>query len=175
MASNTDKAKNVLMTMATPVDVRNMTVTGGALGYVGLEVLVSYMLRRVFKIEQRGLAELTAIHGLSVPFIGGLGAFADGPDALGLEGSYGSQFMDGAKGIPAVFASTYIVNTYLQGLHLPRLNFKDILITAASKVLSRPVMSLAYPQLGETFRNGQDAIEATFEAQRAASNLNTSD
>ena len=171
MVDATEQAKNTVATMATPIDVRNTSVAGGAAAYVGLEVFVSYMLRHVFKVEKRGLAELTAIHALSVPFVGGLSAYFDGPDTLGLEGSYGPQFMEGFKGIPAVFASQYVVNTYLSGLHVPKLNFKDILITSASKILTRPVMSLAYPQLGETFRNGQDAIDATFAKQREASNL----
>ena len=171
MTDVTEKAQNTAATMATPVDVRNTSVVGGAAGYVGLEVMVSYILRSVFKVEKRGIMELTAIHGLSVPFVGGLSAFSDGPDPLGLEGSYGSQFMDGAKGIPAVFASTYVVNTFLQGLHMPKLNFRDILVTAASKIITRPIMSLAYPQFGETFRNGQDALEETFKKQRQNSNL----
>ena len=166
----TEKAKNVTANMFAPVDVRNTTLVGGTVGYVSVEVLVSYILRRVFKIEQRGFVELSAIHTLSIPFIGGLSAFADPNHQLGLEAPFGAQFMDGAKGIPAVFAAQYVVNTFMDGLHMPRLNFKDILITASAKILSRPLMSVLYPQV-EMFRSGQDALEETFKKQHNVSNL----
>ena len=79
--------------------------------------------------------------------------------------------MDGAKGVPAVFASTYIVNTYLAGLHAPKLDVKDILITAASKIATRPIMSLLYPNLGDSFRNGQDSLNTLFKTQRDKSSI----
>lgn len=165
------KIMNVVDAAVIPVDVRKTTQVGGALGYVGVEVLISYIARRVFKIAPRPITELAAIHALSLPFMGGLAAFSDKNHPLGLEAPMGDQFMDGAKGIPAVFASTYIVNTYLAGLHAPKLDVKDILITAAAKIASRPVMSMAYPRLGDGFRNGQDTMEALFDIQRVKSNL----
>ena len=110
--------------------------------------------------------ELAAIHALSIPFIGGLSAFSDPNHPLELEAPVGDQFMDGAKGVPAVFASTYIVNTYLAGLHAPKLDVKDILITAAAKIATRPLMSMIYPRLGDGFRNGQDALNVMFRQQR---------
>ena len=165
------KFMNVVDAAIIPVDVRKTTQVGGALGYVGVEVLISYIARRVFKIAPRPVTELAAIHALSLPFIGGLSAFSDKEHPLGLEAPMGDQFMDGAKGIPAVFASTYIVNTYLAGLHAPKLDVKDILITAAAKIASRPIMSMAYPRLGNGFRNGQDTLKELFDRQRAQSRL----
>ena len=64
------KLMNTLDVAIMPVDFRNTTVVGGAAGHVGLEVLVSYIARRVFGIEKRTIIELTAIHGLSVPLQG---------------------------------------------------------------------------------------------------------
>ena len=171
MADEQGKVMNVVDAAIITVDIRKTTQVGGAAGYVGVEVLISYIARRVFKIAPRPVTELVAIHALSLPFIGGLAAFADDEHPLGLEAPMGDQFMDGAKGIPAVFASTYIVNTYLAGLHAPRLDFKDILITAAAKIASRPVLSLAYPRFGNGFRNGQDALSQIFKTQRAKSQL----
>ena len=166
MSTEEDRWMNVVDNAVMPVDIRKQTQVGGALGYVGLETLVSYIARRVFKVAPRGVAEIAAIHTLSLPFIGGLSVFADKEDPEGLEAPMSKQFMEGAKGIPAVFASTYVVNTYLAGLHLPKLDFKDILITAASKIATRPIMSLLYPNLGDSFRNGQDALSRNFQLQR---------
>ena len=164
---------NTFDAAVTPVDFRNATVVGGAASHVGLEVLVSYLARRVFGIEKRTILELTAIHGISVPLAGGLSGFADSAHPLRLQAPMGDQFMDGAKGIPGVFAATYIVNTFLSGIHAPGINVKDILVTAASKILTRPLMSMLYPNLGDSFRNGQDAIEETFQKQREQSALRT--
>ena len=165
------KFMNVIDAAIMPVDVRKTTQVGGAMGYVGVEVLISYIARRVFKISPRPVTQIAAIHALSLPFIGGLAAFTDENHPLELEAPMGDQFMDGAKGIPAVFASTYIVNTYLEGIHAPKLDVKDILVTAAAKIASRPIMSLLYPNLGAGFRNGQDTINTLVKAQRTASRL----
>mgnify|MGYP003386456374 FL=1 len=160
MSIEEEQWSNVLTNAAMPVDFRKTTQVGGAMGYVGVETIISYIARRVFKVAPRGILELMAIHSFSLPFIGGLSVFADKEDHQGLQAPWPQQF------IPAVFASTYLVNTYLAGLHLPKLDFKDILITAATKIASRPVMSLLYPNLGDSFRNGQDALSRNFALQR---------
>ena len=162
---------NVLETGATTVDLRKPAVVGGAFSHVAFEVLVSYIARRILKSERRSILELAAIHGLAVPFEGGLTAFTDSPHPLGMEAPTSSQFVDGAKGVPAVFAGTYIANTFMDGIHAPRLNFKDILITAASKIITKPLQSVLYPYLGQYYRNGQDALNATFIKQHGASTL----
>ena len=169
MVGEEKKFMNTVDAALIPVDVRKTTQLGGSVGYVGVETLVSYIARRVFKTSPRPVSEIAAIHALSLPFIGGLAAFVDENHPLELEAPMGDQFMDGAKGIPAVFASTYVVNTYLQGIHAPRLDVKDILVTAAAKIASRPLMSLLYPNLGAGFRNGQDTMNQLFKDQRAAS------
>ncbi len=172
MATEPDQWSNVLSNAVLPVDVRKPTQVGGALSYVGLETMVSYIFRRVFKVAPRSVLELVAIHSLSLPFVGGLSTFADSEDGQGLRAPMGAQFMEGAKGIPGVFAGVYLANTFLDGLHVPRLDFKDILITAASKIATRPLTSLAYPYLGASFRNGQDAVRSSVALQRRQSRLN---
>ena len=169
------KVSNTFMAAISPVDVRNGTFVIGSVSHVALEVLLSYIVRRLTGSERRGLLELTAIHALSIPLQGGLSAFADGAHPLYLEAPFGSLFVDGAKGIPAVFATTYMVNVATSGFHKPKLSFRDILITAASKIISRPIMGIAYGQLGKEFRNGQDAVEASFAQQRYQSILNQPD
>ena len=163
---------NVFTTAISPIDIRNSTFVGGTLSHVAAEVLVSYIVRRLTGAEKRTLMELTAIHALSVPLQGGMSGMLDGAHPLGLEAPMGSLFADGAKGVPAVFATTYMVNTAMSGLHMPKLSFKDILITAASKIVTRPLMSFAYPNFGASFRQGQDALEDNFSIQRLQSSFN---
>ena len=79
--------------------------------------------------------------------------------------------MDGAKGVPAVFAAQYVINTALAGLHAPRLNFTDILVTAAAKIATRPLISFLYQPMGETLRTNLDMTEALFLKQHRASRL----
>ena len=165
------QAKNVLETAAIPFDVRKPTVVGGSISHVAFEVLVSYIARRVLRSERRSIVELAAIHTLAIPFEGGLTAFTEPPSAKGMEAPISNQFVDGAKGVPAVFAGTYMANTFMDGLHAPRLNFKDILITAASKIITRPLRSVLDPHLGEMYRNGERALAKTFQAQYNASIL----
>lgn len=167
----TTQAKNVLETAATPFDVRKPDVVGGSISHVAFEVLVSYIARRVLRSERRSIVELAAIHTLAIPFEGGLSAFTDAPNTKGMNAPVSDQFVDGAKGVPAVFAGTYMANTFMDGLHAPKLNFKDILITAASKIITRPLRSFLHPYLGDSYRNGTDALQKTFQAQYEASAL----
>ena len=84
--------------------------------------------------------------------------------------------MDGAKGVPAVFVAQYICNTALAGLHAPKLQFNDILVTAASKIITRPIISLVYPYLSDQMRTNLDTLEELFNGpQRGASRLKSAD
>ena len=162
---------NILNNAVAPVDVRKMSQVFGVAEYVAAEVMVSYLARWVFKIEKRTIMELVAIHAVSVPFIGGLAAYADPNHPLHYDGPVGDQIMDGAKGVPAVFAGQYICNTALSGLHAPSLNFKDILVTVASKILTRPLIGILYPYIGDAGRDNLKLIEALFRKQRETSTL----
>ena len=124
-----------------------------------------------FKFEKRSFMELAAIHTVSLPFIGGLGAFVEFPHEMGYEAPWGDIVYDGAKGIPAVFAAQYLVNTALKGLHAPSIKFKEVLTTAASKVLSRVLLSGGYYALPAFFRNNLDILDVAFAKQFMASRL----
>ena len=175
--SGTDEEaySNILNTAVQPVDVRKFSQVFGAAEYVGFEVLLSYFARYLFKVEKRTLLELTAIHAVSVPLIGGLSAGVKGNHILGYEAPFTDQIVDGSKAVPAVFAAQYICNTALQGLHAPKLNFKDILVTAAAKIATRPLVSMLYPLLGDTFRTNLDIVEELFQRQRVASRMFSDD
>ena len=163
---------NVLMNAVQPVDFRHGSQVAGAAEYVAAEVLVSYFARYIFKMERRTIAELAAIHAVSIPLIGGLVAGVDDANIFSYNSPWGDLVQDGAKGVPAVFVAQYICNTALQGLHAPKLAFGDILMTAGAKIVTRPIIALLYPYLGETFRNNLDVLEELFNnKQRAASRL----
>ena len=162
---------NVLETAAIPIDLRKSEVVFGAAEYVFFEVFTHWMLMYFFKFEKRSFIELAAIHTVSLPFIGGLGAFVEFPHEMGYEAPWGDIVYDGAKGIPAVFAAQYLVNTALKGLHAPSIKFKEVLTTAASKVLSRVLLSGGYYALPAFFRNNLDILDVAFAKQFMASRL----
>ena len=162
---------NLVNNAVTPVDVRKFKQVLGSAEYVAAEVLVSYLARYIFKVEKRTVMELAAIHAVSIPMIGGFSAGVEENHALGYEAPFNDQLYDGAKGIPAVFAAQYICNTALAGLHAPKLNFKDILVTAAAKMVTRPLLGFLYPMLGNEFRNNLDVLEILFTKQRVKGRL----
>ena len=162
---------NVLETAAIPIDLRKSEVVFGAAEYVFFEVFTHWMLMYFFRFEKRSFMELAAIHTVSLPFIGGLGAFVEFPHEMGYEAPWGDIVYDGAKGIPAVFAAQYLVNTALKGLHAPSIKFKEVLTTAASKVLSRVLVSGGYYALPDFFRNNLDILDVAFAKQFMASRL----
>ena len=173
MAADEEKEEfmNVVNGAITPVDFRKFRQVLGAAEYVAVEVLVSYGLRYALKIDKRSVAELAAIHAVSIPLIGGMSASFDEEPLLGYEAPMSDTAGYAAKGIPAVFTAQYIVNTALQGLHAPKISAKDVMITAASKILSGPLMAFLYPMLGESFRTNLDTLTETFKLQRAQSSL----
>jgi len=162
---------NLLETAVIPIDLRKSEVVFGAAEYVFFEVFTHWMLMYFLKFERRGLMELAAIHTVSLPFIGGLGAVMDFPHELGYEAPWGDVAMDGAKGIPAVFAAQYIVNTALKGMHAPSISFKEVLTTIVAKILSRFLVSLGYYQLPDFFRNNLDILDMAFAKQFVKSRL----
>jgi len=114
----------------------------GVLQYILLEVLVSRLFR--FLVDHpKTWTEDFFIHIISIPFLGGLSAWS------GNAGTYDDNFfsllLDGARGIPAVFVSQYIVSSFEEGPTLPGpFDMKDVLITAASKAITRPLAGFLY-------------------------------
>jgi hypothetical protein len=171
MAEEKEEFKNLLNTAAIPVDVRKMNMVGGVAEHVFFETIIAYLARYLFKVEKRSLLELACIHAVSVPLMGGLAAPIDDLHPLGLEAPLSDTVMDGAKGVPGVFASVYICNTAMQGFHAPKLNLADILMTAGTKIITRPIVSFLYPNFGETLRNGMDTVDTQLRRERVKSRL----
>ena len=167
---------NILETAATPIDLRKSEVVFGAAEYVFFEVFTHWMLMYLFKFERRGLMELATIHAVSLPFIGGMGAFMEFPHVMGYEAPWSDILMDGAKGVPAVFAAQYLVNTALKGIHAPSIRFNEVLTTIAAKILSRIILSGAYITFpADFFRNNLDILDGAFAKQFLASRLKSKD
>ena len=150
---------NAIKNLLLPVDVRK---SGASLGFaekVFLEVLMSKLFRVILGIRDRGILELTAVHYISQPIMGGFMAPFSQPNRIDHE-TYVQALQDGAMGVPAVFLAQYIVNTSFRGLHIPGISMKDAFVTAASKVITRPVAKFVIPRLGQdVFEQFQTADE----------------
>ena len=171
-----DMIKDTFKNSVGPV---NVTQKGGGDRVIGnvqivaLEVAVSKLLRWVLKMAPRGILDLAFIHTVSLGFMGGFaGPFnrsqpIDGnvkaTDALG----------DGLKMVPAVFAAQYVAHVARTGLNLgfKQISVKDLLITAASKAVTRPMWNLIYKSLPQKMATGIDAHDYMVDRQRNASRL----
>ena len=167
-----DSFQNVASNSIAPVDVRKGSLVLGAAEYIAVEVAVSKIVRSVLNMENRGIFELAFIHALSIPLLGGLGApFSEQKSILSAAGGYTQAFYDGAKGIPAVLAAQWVVATASRGFHLPWFTFKDLLITAGSKAITRPLVFSVANKLPDTLQDGFLVIDALVQRQVAVSNL----
>ena len=124
------------------VSVRDQGLVLGTVEYVLLEAVVSMIIRRVARAPKRRFVDEVILHAISVPFVGGLSA------PFGRVGTvrsgYQKQFIDGSKTVPAVLLAQYIQQTSQSGFHVPAPSFQDILVTSASKIVTRPLTRLIY-------------------------------
>ena len=68
----------------------------------------------------------------------------------------------------------YILQVFNTGFGLPNAGFKEYLVSAATKVLSRPVAAALYPYLPEMGRDGLAVLHQLIIRQARASKLKTS-
>ena len=165
-----DSAKNVFNNAILPFDVRKYDLVLGSAQLVVIEVIVSKLIRKILGMGGRGFAELAAVHAVSLPFLGGFSGFFEGNNQVG-GSSQMNAFQDGAKGVPAVFMAQYVVNVAAKGIHVPKFSFKEMLVTAASKTLSRPLIVLMYPKLHKALQNNFRQVNRMEQLQNANSNL----
>ena len=141
----------------------------GIAQYVTLEVLVSRIFRFVLN-EPGSWATDFFVHVISIPFLGGLSAWAADSDSY--ESDFGTLLMDGAKGIPAVFAAQYVLQSFTLGPSLPKFNMRDVMITSASKAITRPIAGFLYQNVfTEELREQWDDIDAYVTAQMDRSSI----
>ena len=135
------------------------------------EVLVSKVVRTVLKLENRGIFELAFVHLLSIPFMGGIGPPFGNIRNVHTTNGYGQAAVDGAKGIPGVLIAQWILATATKGFHFPWFTMKDLLITAGSKALSRPLVYSVYDKLPNDAAAGCAVLDQLFQNQVAKSNI----
>ena len=146
----------------------------GNVQVIALEVIVSKLVRWGLGMKKKGVLDLTAIHTISQSFLGGLaGAF---PTTNSLTSGTGAvkALEDGAKQIPGVLAAQYVYHTANVGLNLDfkKISLSDLLVTAASKTLTRPLIDFLYGVAPAAIGKGFDAHDKMLEAQHRESRLN---
>ena len=166
-----EQAQNVLSNAIAPVDFRKAKQLVGTVEYVAAEVLVSKVVRTVLKLENRGIFELAFVHLLSIPFMGGIGAPFGNIRNVHTTNGYGQAAVDGAKGIPGVLIAQWILATASKGFHFPWFNMKDLMITAGSKVLSRPLVYSILDKLPVDAQAGFAVMDQLIQNQVGKSNL----
>ena len=150
---------------------------------VAAEVIISKLLRKVLGMQDRSFGYLTAVHAASLPLIGGLQA------PISKSAGYGPLFFKSATqdktfssntdilmaalgSVPAVWAAEYIVNTSTVGFHVPKPVIRDALITAASKMLTKPLIGMSINTiLPETMRDNFEQAHQLEVNYNRASNL----
>ena len=145
----------------------------GSLTYVALEVAVSKVLRRISGAANKGILELAVIHTMSLALMGGVGASMTSPNETLVP--YGEKrirqhIKQGMKGVPALFLANYIYNTFFYGFLFGGFSMRDAMITAAAKILTRPIASKVYPMAKFT-QNALDGQQLMEEAQLMGSNF----
>ena len=174
--------QNILTNVVLPVDPRRTKLLLGSLEYIAFEVLIAKMLRKLIRADTLGWAELAYIHALSLPFMGGAAGFfspQEGYDGTRASDSkpvaFTDQLMDGGKGIPAVLLAQWILNSFSKGFHVPWFNMKDLLITAATKTLTRPIVGFVYAYLPEAAQDNLMVVDEMVRRQRYFSTLKRAD
>ena len=153
---------------------------------VAAEVLVSKLLRKIVGMAPRSFTYLTAVHAASLPLLGGLQAPFSNPVAYGPaffgtaspKTSVGTNLdilKAAAASVPAVFAAEYVVNTSGAGFHVPKPSIRDALMTAASKMLTRPLIGMSFNTiLPAAVRHNFEEAHALEERMNGASSLRRS-
>ena len=169
-----ETAQNVFRNAVAPVDPTGQDGANRILGtaeYVAVEVAVSKIVRSVLKMENRSVWDLFWIHLLSVPFLGGLAAPFGDKTAIAATNSYQTAAMDGAKGIPAVLAAQWVIATASKGFHVPWFGMKDLMITAGSKIISRPLVYSVYAKLPQNAQEAFAVLDALVQRQSINSSI----
>ena len=166
-----EQVQNVVSNGLAPVDFRKAKQLIGTVEHIAVEVLVSKIVRTVLRMENRGIMELAWVHLLSIPFMGGVAAPFGTIRAVQTTAGYGQSAIDGAKGIPGVLVAQWIIATASKGFHFPWFNMKDLLITAGSKVFSRPLVYSVLDKLPADAQAGFAVLDQLYQNQVAKSNL----
>ena len=142
------RAQNIGLNAVLPFNPMNFKLAMGSAEYVAWEVIVTKVIRSLFGYSNKSVFELAQVLAVSLTFMGGAQGFMAAPGGYAA-GSLLEQLKDGAKGIPAVLLAKYSVDTCYKGFHIPfkGWSMSDIIMSAASKAISRPLFSLLHTQI----------------------------
>lgn len=168
---NEYKMANVIKNALLPLSSGAMVK--GSLTYVALEVAVSKLLRRISGSVDKPILQLAVIHTISLGLMGGVGASMS-MDARGVI-PYGQKgikqhLKQGMKGVPALFLANYIYNTFFYGFLFGGFSMRDAMITAAAKILTRPIASKVYG-MSKFTQNAFDSQQLMEDSQTLMSNF----
>ena len=173
---------NILSNTVLPFDPRRTKLLLGSLEYIAFEVVVGKMVRKLMKADNIGWARLAYIHALSLPFMGGAAGFFDEQQTYdGVRTSdskpiaFTDHLTDGAKGIPAVLLAQWILDSFAKGFHAPWFNMKDLLITAGTKALTRPIIGFIFTYLPDAAQENLLVVDEMIRRQRYFSTLKSAD
>ena len=159
--------KNALLPLSSGAMVK------GSLTYVALEVAVSKLLRRISGSVDKPILQLAVIHTISLGLMGGVGASMSidnrGVIPYGQKGIK-QHLKQGMKGVPALFLANYIYNTFFYGFLFGGFSMRDAMITAAAKILTRPIASKVYG-MSKFTQNAFDAQQLMEDSQTLMSNF----
>ena len=144
----------------------------GSVQHVAAEVLVSYIIRRIFKAERKKVIDLAMPHVFSLPLIGGVnGAWVYSKPMEQNEARLKDQAKESAKQFPALLLGDICWKISNQGWHLPSYKGRELLIMLVAKTLTRPLIGALYKSMPEGMAVNFDALDWMFGAQAGASKL----
>ena len=147
---------------------------GGAITHVTAEVVVAKIIRQFINAPPRSWSNLAFIHLISLPFLGGPVGFLN-PNKAITSSKFNEALMDGAKGIPGVLLAQYVVSTADLGFHVPSANLRDLMVMAAAKILTRPLLAMTSGFWPETLKGQMTVFNKIIANQVTNSNLKPAD
>jgi hypothetical protein len=164
------KATNIFKNAILPFTKSKFLM--GGVQHVAAEVIVSYVIRRLFKAERKKVIDLAMPHVLSLPLIGGVnGAWVYSEPMPQDKARLKDQAKEGAKQFPALVLGDICWKISNQGWHMPNYRGRELLIMFIAKVLTRPLIGTIYKSMPVGMAVNFDALDFLFLAQANSSKL----
>jgi hypothetical protein len=167
MSDFSGKATNILTNMIAPYAGSDRIV--GTTFNVAAEVIVESAVRMMIGQKKLNWFDMVAYHAISQPFMMAFLASGDLTDVG--KGDYWDQVVDGFRGVPAVLLAKYILFTYYRGFFVPGFDWKELLMTAGTKTITRPIVHTVQKWLPKTLQDQLAVVDAIYKSQMANSNL----
>ena len=164
------KAANVFKNAILPFSKAKFLM--GGVQFVAAEVLVSYIIRRMFKAERKKLIDLCMPHIFSLPLIGGVnGAWVYSEPLEQDKARLKDQAKEEAEQFPALLLGDLCWKFSKEGWRFPSYKGRELLIMFIAKTLTRPLIGALYKSMPEGMAVNFDALDFLFAAQAASSKL----